>query len=216
MTDFWSLHFILGLGLRTIMWNTDTNDWNVEPYGPIPTASLRETYSSIIAQATQPAALNGGIIVLEHELEDSAMNMSIEQYPAVKKAWKNVVPLTACLNITNPYPEDITYPNFEEYVAGNVLPKGLPSSDLKISSSASFQPQGTLSGQGGTFPTASDGAGNPPGAQGSSSNSGSSNQGSTQQNVKSSGANAVYSLPSVFVMLSMSLGGMFGALFVLF
>ncbi|MCO5585442.1 hypothetical protein L7F22_039375 [Adiantum nelumboides] len=206
-----------GLGLRTIMWNTDTNDWNVQPYGPIPTASLQQIYSSIIAQATQPAAATGGIIVLEHELEDSAMNMSMEQYPAVKKAWKNVVPLTACLNITNPYPEGITYPNFEEYTSGNVLAKGLPSSDMQISSTASVVPQGTLSGQGSTFPTASNGAGNNQGSSSNagSSNGGSSNGGSSQNQSKSSGAAASYSLPSIVAMFTVTLGGMCGALLVL-
>lgn len=220
-----------GLGLRTMMWNVDTNDWNVQPYGPIPTASLQQTYSSIISMATQPAAATGGVIVLEHELEDSAMNMSIEQYPAVKKAWKNVVPLTACLNITNPYPEAITYPNFEEYTSGNVLAKGLPSSsDLEISSTASVVPQGTLSGEGGTMQTASSGAGNNVGSSnggssngvssdGSSSNGGSSNGGGSSASGlsrnKSSGAVVSFSLPSIFALITMSIAGMCGALFVL-
>ena len=211
-----------GLGLRTMMWNTDTNDWNVQPYGPIPTASLRQTYSSIIAQATQPAAATGGIIVLEHELEDAAMNMSMEQYPAVKKAWKNVVPLTACLNITNPYPEAITYPNFDEYTSGNVLAKGLPSSDMQISSTASVVPQGTLSGEGSTFPTSSNGAGNQgssnSGSGGSSSNGGGSSDSgssSSRNQSKSSGAAVSYSLPSIFAMFTMSIASMCGALFVL-
>lgn len=149
-----------GLGLRTIMWNVDTNDWNLEPYGPIPTASMQQTYSSIIAMATQPAAATGGVIVLEHELEDGAMNMSRAQYPAMKAAWKHIVPLSACLNITNPYPEDIVYPDFAEYISGDVTASGLPDSQLSISTSASVQPQGTLSGMGGTFPTADSGAGN--------------------------------------------------------
>lgn len=146
-----------GLGLRTIMWDTDTNDWNIEPYGHIPTASLRQTYSSIISMATMAPAATHGIIVLEHELESSAMNMSIEQYPAVKAAWKHVVPLNACLNITKPYAEDITYPNFEDYVAGHVLASGLPDGRMNIVSSAQVTAQGTLSGMAGgitaAFPT---------------------------------------------------------------
>ena len=149
-----------GLGLRTIMWNVDTNDWNIAPYGSIPTPSMRQTYSSIISMATMPAAATGGVIVLEHELEQSAMNMTIEQYPAVKSAWKHVVPLTACLNITNPYPEDIVYPDFSEYIKGNVVASGLPDNHMEIASTAQITAQGTLSGMAGTFPTAADGAGN--------------------------------------------------------
>lgn len=138
----------------------DSNDWNIEPYGTIPTPSMRATYSSIISLAAQPSANAGGIIVLEHELESSAMNMTIEQYPAVKKAWKNVVPLTACLNITNPYPEDIVYPDFAEYVAGDVKASGLPGSTMGISETAAVTAQGTLSGMGSMMVTASNGAGN--------------------------------------------------------
>ncbi|CDU23466.1 related to Chitin deacetylase precursor [Sporisorium scitamineum] len=149
-----------GLGLRTIMWNVDTNDWNIAPYGPIPTASMRQTYSSIISMATMAPAATGGVIVLEHELEQSAMNMSIEQYPAVKAAWKHVVPLNACLNITNPYPEDITYPDFNHYISGNVVASGLPDNHMDIATTAKVTAQGTLSGMGSTFPTATDGAGN--------------------------------------------------------
>ncbi|CBQ69654.1 related to Chitin deacetylase precursor [Sporisorium reilianum SRZ2] len=149
-----------GLGLRTIMWNVDTNDWNIAPYGSVPTASMRQTYSSIISMAAMAPAATGGIIVLEHELEQSAMNMSIEQYPAVKAAWKHVVPLNACLNITHPYPEDISYPDFNEYIGGNVLASGLPNNHMDIASTAQVTAQGTLSGMGSTFPTASDGAGN--------------------------------------------------------
>ncbi|PWN32664.1 glycoside hydrolase/deacetylase [Meira miltonrushii] len=175
-----------GLGLRTMMWNVDTNDWNVQPYGPIPTASLQQTYSSIISMATQPAAATGGVIVLEHELEDAAMNMTIEQYPAVKKAWKNVVPLTACLNITNPYPEAITYPDFAEYTSGNVNAKGLPASNMKVATSGSIVPQGTMSGEGGL---------------------------AANNNAKSS-AMGSFSLPSIFALFTMSIAGMCGALFI--
>ncbi|TKY88448.1 hypothetical protein EX895_002800 [Sporisorium graminicola] len=149
-----------GLGLRTIMWNVDTNDWNIAPYGPIPTASMRQTYSSIISMATMAPAATGGVIVLEHELEQSAMNMSVEQYPAVKAAWKHVVPLNACLNITHPYPEDITYPDFSDYIAGNVVASGLPNNHMEIASTVKVTAQGTLSGMGSTFPTATDGSGN--------------------------------------------------------
>lgn len=83
------------------------------------------------------------------------MNMSAQELPEIKKAWKNVVPLSACLNITKPYPENVTYPNFAEYVGGTVMPSGLPTT-FSISSAVAT-PQGTLSGMGGLMATASAG-----------------------------------------------------------
>ncbi|KAJ9475798.1 putative Chitin deacetylase 2 (putative) [Pseudozyma hubeiensis] len=204
-----------GLGLRTMMWNTDTNDWNIEPYGTIPTASMRQTYSSIISMATAPAAATGGIIVLEHELEQSAMNMSVEQYPAVKAAWKHVVPLTACLNITQPYPEEIVYPDFAEYTSGNVDASGLPGGSMGISTTAAVTAQGTLSGMGSTFVTASDGSGNskatlaqtsqPTGSSGQSSAGSSSTGSSKQQSNQSSSASSIS--PVAILPIVLAAGG---------
>jgi len=49
------------------------------------------------------------------------------------------------MNITQPYAEDITYPDFNDYVSGNILPSGLPSGDAIKASSAAFSPAGTSS-----------------------------------------------------------------------
>ena len=190
-----------GLGLRTMMWNVDTNDWNIQPYGSVPTASMRATYSSIISMATMPAAATGGVIVLEHELEQSAMNMSIEQYPAVKAAWKHVVPLTACLNITKPYPEDIVYPNFEDYVKGNVQASGLPDSHMEIASTAVVTAQGTLSGMANA--ATSTASGGQPSATGSARSSSGTASGSGGQRANQSNsaylASSVYTLPPILL-----------------
>ncbi|SJX65300.1 related to Chitin deacetylase precursor (C-terminal fragment), partial [Sporisorium reilianum f. sp. reilianum] len=214
-----------GLGLRTIMWNVDTNDWNIAPYGSVPTASMRQTYSSIISMATMAPAATGGIIVLEHELEQSAMNMSIEQYPAVKAAWKHVVPLNACLNITHPYPEDITYPDFNEYIGGNVLASGLPNNHMDIASTAQVTAQGTLSGMGSTFPTASDGAGNsiasvaqtsaPTGtASGARSNASASSSSSARPYSQFSGASPASSVACLLAPMLVACCAMLGALLI--
>lgn len=64
------------------------------------------------------------------------------------------MPLTACLNITQPYAENIIYPNFARYIDGDTMPSGLPTSAPSITA-ASFVPQGTLAGMGSlmnTFP----------------------------------------------------------------
>ena len=66
-----------GLGLRTIMWNVDTNDWNIAPYGSIPTPSMRQTYSSIISMATAwNYCARARIGAVSHEHEHRAVSCS--------------------------------------------------------------------------------------------------------------------------------------------
>lgn len=140
-----------GLGLRTYIWSGDTNDWNIKPYGSEPTASIKANYASLKSLGASKAANTGGIIVLEHEIELPSMKLAMSELPSIKKSWKNVVPLSACLNVTKPYAEDITYPNFAQYVGGNTEPSGLP--DPPTITYASIQPQGTLAGGSGLMST---------------------------------------------------------------
>ncbi|KAK0528228.1 hypothetical protein OC834_004132 [Tilletia horrida] len=116
------------MGLSTHIWTDDTNDYEVAPGGPSPTASIEQNYQNIIA--TGVANPNAGIIVLTHEINGGTMKIFQDEYANITKAFKHVVPLTACLNETNPYEPNsgISYPNFNDYVAGNVMPSGLPSS----------------------------------------------------------------------------------------
>jgi hypothetical protein len=144
------------MGLRTIMWSDDTNDWNIEPFGPLPTASIEANYDAFKSMGSSPAAQTGGVIVLEHEIESTAMNLSIQEYPQIKAAWKNVVPVQACLNITNPYLEDYTFPNFAQYAAGNVnpSPSGQSSFVIALATSLSISALPTASTTDSSVPTA--------------------------------------------------------------
>lgn len=125
-----------GLGLRTIMWSHDTNDYNIQPYGAQPTASIQANYQSIEAVGSSPAAATGGIIVLQHELEDAVMSLAIAEYPNIKKNFKSIVPVNTCLNITKPYYEDYTFPDFEDYVAGKIDPSPSGQSSIAIGSTS--------------------------------------------------------------------------------
>ncbi|MCO5549778.1 hypothetical protein L7F22_003251 [Adiantum nelumboides] len=144
------------LGLRTYVWDHDTDDWEVLPEGPKPTATVQANYNSIISLGSAPAAATGGIVVLQHELTNGTMELVKENYPKMKAAFPNIVPLTACLNITHPYVEDIIYPNFADYIGGKVMPSGLPST-FTVQADAVATPQGTLSGMGSLMQTASAG-----------------------------------------------------------
>lgn len=173
------------LGLRTYVWNgaclttvkerkysltyllilfsflADTNDWNIMPGGSAPTSSIQANYNSIKSIGSSPAAQTGGVIVLDHELTVADMNLAILEYPSIKQSWKYIVPLTACLNITQPYAEDIIYPNFADYIGGTVLPSGVPTNPPTIAAVTTVTLQGTLSGMSGLMATAE--AGGPQG-----------------------------------------------------
>lgn len=64
-----------------------------------------------------------------------------EEYPAITDAYKHLVPVHSCQNKTTPYREtDIVYPNFSQYIAGNVMPTGIPSAtDITAKSVDSIQ-----------------------------------------------------------------------------
>ncbi|WFD21241.1 hypothetical protein MCAP1_003502 [Malassezia caprae] len=139
-----------GLGLRTILWQEDTDDWNVVNVGK---QKVEQNYQNIIDKADSESP-----IVLTHEIVNQTMQMFMDEYPKIEKAYKNLVPITACHNITNPYPENIKYPGFSDFVDGKRA-SGLPDiNSIKSDPNAKFdivplskQKQGFANpGQGGS------------------------------------------------------------------
>lgn len=111
------------LGLRTIIWSDDTNDWDIQPGGSEPTQKIDSNYDKIINKGKNDSS----VLVLTHEINNNTMQEFMKEFPKIQQSFKNIVPLTACLNVTNPYVEDnITYPVFNDYVSGKAQPKGLP------------------------------------------------------------------------------------------
>ncbi|KAK0542032.1 hypothetical protein OC845_006792 [Tilletia horrida] len=167
------------LGLATHIWTADTNDYLVTPGGPSSTAAIQSNYASIFATAS--ASPSAGIIVLTHEINAGTMNLFESEYANIIKNFKHVVPITACLNESNPYEPNsgISYPGFSAYISGQVMPSGLPSSfsiknqvynPLSISSAAAaMSTSASQSGSSGKStssnrPTTSSGTGNSAGA----------------------------------------------------
>ena len=106
-------------------------------------------------------------------------------YPQLKKAYKNVVPLTACQNVTKPYPDsDISYPTFSDFVGGNVNASGLPDgSSISVQSNVTFEPKNLNDTQiGYGHPMSAEAAQK----SSSSSSSGKSSSGSSSSTGKSS------------------------------
>ena len=91
-------------------------------------------------------------MVLTHELTINSMDEFQKMYPKIKGAFKNIVPLTACVGATSPYPEEITYPDFKDFTKGKIDAKGLPDpNNMKIDPNSQMTPT-ELSKQGsGTY-----------------------------------------------------------------
>ena len=122
-----------GLGLRTIVWKEDTDDWSVD--SGTPKSQIKKNYEGIIKKADKESP-----VVLAHELTNNTMSLFVEEYGNIKKAFDNIVPMTACFNVSRPYPEDIEYPDFAAFTSGTLDPKGKPDiSKVKVDSSASFK-----------------------------------------------------------------------------
>ncbi|KAI3614767.1 hypothetical protein CBS9595_004038 [Malassezia furfur] len=169
-----------GLGLRTILWEEDTDDWNIIPAGTKSTQQIDQNYENIFNKAGSESP-----IVLTHEIVLQTMEEFQKMYPQLKKAYKNVVPLTACQNVTKPYPDsDISYPTFSDFVGGNVNASGLPDgSSISVQANVTFEPKNLNDTQiGYGHPMSAEAAQK----SSSSSSSGKSSSGSSSSTGKSS------------------------------
>ncbi|KAG1449373.1 hypothetical protein G6F56_008660 [Rhizopus delemar] len=92
------------MGLRTILWNQDSNDWNMpDPMngGNLPSKTVDGYFQKWINDQ-KAGKLNKGLVVLEHELNRMTVNMTMHWLPALEKTF-NVVPALSCNGITEPY-----------------------------------------------------------------------------------------------------------------
>ena len=145
-----------GLGLRTIIWSTDTDDWNIEPSGQQPTASIDGNYKSIVSKQTAGSYSTSGPIVLTHEIDNNTMTEFQRMYPKLKDAFKHIVSASACLNVTRPYAEEHPkYPTFGQFIKGHIEPTNMPDKHhLKIQAMApvDITPVGKQTNPGGYGP----------------------------------------------------------------
>ncbi|SPO25779.1 related to Chitin deacetylase precursor [Ustilago trichophora] len=205
-----------GLGLESVLWTDDTDDWKILPLGSLPTASIDANYASIIAKETQGPTAGQGNIVLTHEINGHTMDEFMKQYSNIQAVFKHIVPLTACKNQTRPYPEDITYPNFAQYIAGNINATGLPKGSQIKAADNHYNPSMAISQT--MTGTQTGGIASATGSvSGSASGSGASAGASkASQNTDKSGAAATMSnLPSLLVVGSLAAAGLFSAVVML-
>ncbi|KIY69883.1 carbohydrate esterase family 4 protein [Cylindrobasidium torrendii FP15055 ss-10] len=145
-----------GLGLETIVWTYDSDDWKVDQ-GGVTEETIDGNYQSLVDRANNGTLDTVGTIILTHELNNFTMQKAVEWYPRLKEAFTAVVPIAVAFNQTTPYAEtDHTFPTFDDYV-GNA---DSSSSASEASTSSSYTATGTGSasqatGRGGNTPSSS-------------------------------------------------------------
>ncbi|KAI8969044.1 chitin deacetylase [Mycotypha africana] len=95
------------LGLTAVIWNLDTNDWSAGETVTIDT--VEKTYQNYIEMGKNGSFANSGNIVLTHEINNTTMQMAIDNLPAIRSAYKQVIDVATCYNISYPYFENLQW-----------------------------------------------------------------------------------------------------------
>lgn len=92
------------MGMTTIVWDEDTNDWNMPGTGggALSPATVDGYFQGWITARTSGKDILKGHIVLEHELNNSTVIMTEKWLPTLQKTF-NVVTVQQCMNISQPY-----------------------------------------------------------------------------------------------------------------
>ncbi|KAI8885652.1 carbohydrate esterase family 4 protein [Backusella circina FSU 941] len=99
------------MGMHTILWNEDTDDWALPAPGggTLAPEKVDESIQTWISQA-KTGSREDGIVVLQHELNSATISLTMHWLPTLQTVF-NVVPALACNGITQPYWEsDFVYP----------------------------------------------------------------------------------------------------------
>ncbi|CAO0794532.1 unnamed protein product [Mucor circinelloides] len=119
------------LGLTAVIWNLDTDDWSAGVTTTV--EAVEQSYSDYIAMGTNGTFANSGNIVLTHEINNTTMSLAVENLPKIISAYKQVIDVATCYNISHPY--------FEDYEWTNVL-NGTKSSATASGSATSASASG--------------------------------------------------------------------------
>lgn len=137
------------LGLRTIIWQYDSNDWRVNT-GNITTATVDANYEALIQMVQNGTFATAGTIMLTHELNNYTMAEAVKFYPQLKVAFSHLVPIGVALNNTQAYLEPSPIiPDFEQYISGTTTLTGsAPSPTGQSSASSSTGSAGSAGSSG--------------------------------------------------------------------
>lgn len=184
------------LGLQTIIWSEDTDDWS-EGSGT-PPSKIDANYQAIIDKQKNNSYGGIGPIVLAHELTDFTMNEMIKYLPQIKEVFAHVIPVATALNNTTPYEEkDILYPDFAQFIGGD---ESVSTTSLAPSASASAS--GSATSAMSSMASSAVSAASAKASSGSGSNSG--------KNDASGGSSAANAQPSSAAGQGYTVGGLAG------
>ncbi|KAG1748053.1 carbohydrate esterase family 4 protein [Suillus lakei] len=139
------------LGLRTIIWKYDSNDWRAGTAN-ITSADVDQNYNDLITRAQNGTFATAGTIMLTHELNNFTMSEAVKFYAQLKAAFKYIVPMGVATNQTQPYVETgYSLPSFEQYISGTTtISSSIPLPSGGSSSSTGSGSSGSSSGSSGT------------------------------------------------------------------
>ena len=128
--------------MTAILWNIDTDDWAAGSMPGITTETVDQNYKNFIDMGKNGTFANSGALILAHEINNGTMDMALKHYPQLKEAYKHIIDVATCMNITNPYVEDtVTFQTFDEYAKtgqAGVKPAGSDSKEGAASSMNSY------------------------------------------------------------------------------
>ncbi|KAI8075413.1 chitin deacetylase [Gilbertella persicaria] len=99
------------LGLTAVIWNLDTDDWAAGTTTTL--EAVEQTYQDYVEMGTNGTFATDGNIVLTHEINNMTMGLALEYLPKITAAYKQVLDVATCQNISYPY--------FENYAWTSVL-----------------------------------------------------------------------------------------------
>ncbi|TIB39960.1 hypothetical protein E3P86_00903 [Wallemia ichthyophaga] len=140
-----------GLGLRTALWEYDTNDWKIGT--EVTPDKVEQNYQDVIDAAKNGTFDDAGTIVLTHEITGPTMDMFMKMFPKIRDAFEYVVPFYAARNITNLYvgdDDENTGETFAEYVSD--VYNGT-SVEAATSTNSNEHPPATVTGTNGALAT---------------------------------------------------------------
>ncbi|KAG1150969.1 hypothetical protein G6F37_000300 [Rhizopus arrhizus] len=127
------------MGLATVIWDEDTDDWNMpgDGGGNLSPSTVDGYFENWIAARKNGSDSSTGHIVLQHELNNSTVSMAEKWLPQVKEAF-NVMPWNQCFNISQPYWEtNFVYPIADGSIPSNTTSNAVASSSPDASVAAS-------------------------------------------------------------------------------
>ncbi|KAH7907461.1 carbohydrate esterase family 4 protein [Hygrophoropsis aurantiaca] len=134
--------FAHAFGLRTIVWQYDSNDWR-EGINGITPADVDGNYAALIAMAQSGTYSTAGTTMLTHELNNFTMSEAVRFLDQLKSAFKYLVPIGVALNQTQPYVETgYSLPSFAQYISGTTTVSGGSGASSTSSSSTGAAPSG--------------------------------------------------------------------------